>query len=191
MERAPWEPVKLQTSLTKGISLPVSSGLPSYMHFNMAACVQFLKHTFTEHLLRARHTLVWWILPQKKVFSAFTNCSQWGHSGFLSSQKCAGTPKYACISSSMSAQLFTIPFTTFAINPILISDFHFNTFVLDNSLFRHQIISNLLQLNVINEMSITYRSFSYCKWMYKKTKGKGKNPLSVPNTWYTWLQVCP
>lgn len=97
MERAPWEPVKLQTSLTKGMSLPVSSGLPSYMHFNMAACVLFLKHTFTKHLLHARYTLVWLTLTQKKVFSAFTNCSQWGHSGFLSSQKCRYTKRHMLI----------------------------------------------------------------------------------------------
>lgn len=43
MERAPWELIKLQTSLKKDESACFIS-LLSYMHFNTATHVQFLRH---------------------------------------------------------------------------------------------------------------------------------------------------
>lgn len=126
---------KTTTRPYEGMSLPVFIRLPSHTQCNPVARVQFLKHTFAEHLLRARRALVCWILPQRRVSPSFITCNQWGHRGFHSSRKCAGTPKQDQRASPSVgvARLSTISFTTFAINPILTSDFHFNTSVLDTN----------------------------------------------------------
>lgn len=183
MERAPWVPIKLQTGLKKGWVCLFSSGLPSYMHFNPVACVQFLKGSFAEHLLRARHALAWWLLPQRKASPSFINCSQWGHSGFHPSWKCAGTKKGQAYSP---IGVWHDPIFHYLCNKSHFSDFHFNTSVLDNnrvfSGIKFYLISynQCYQLNVCSLPLSCFLPVCACGW---GIKGKGRDPLSVPNTW--------
>lgn len=145
---------KTTTRPYKGMSLPVFIRLPSHMQCNPVARVQFLKHTFAEHLLCARRALVCWILPQRKVSPSFITCNQWGHRGFHSSRKCAaGAPKEDQRASPSVGGTTVYNILHYLCNKshsyFRLSFQHFCSWY-QQSLFRNQILSNFLQLNVIN-----------------------------------------
>lgn len=125
---------KTTTRPHEGMSLPVFIRLPSHMQCHPVARVQFLKHTFAEHLLRATRASVCWVLPQRKVSPSFITCNQGGHRGSTHLESVqVHQQRTSILAHRWVARLFTISFTTFAINPILTSDFHFNTSVLNTN----------------------------------------------------------